>query len=97
MLDWDGTSEDVRAALLEFALTRGGVDSLDTWAASLSNESKALLARSGFEPAQPELRARGLPCVLLKRLGKATEWELGGAPAVAPSRWDIRLMDSMTG
>jgi hypothetical protein len=93
--DWEGTSHEVRAQLLEFAVTHGGFEGLGAWTSSLSDESKAMLARSGFTPVDPELRARGMPCVLLKKLGSG-EWVIDGAPAAEPSRWDIRRIDSMT-
>jgi hypothetical protein len=52
-----------------------------------------MLTDRGFKPSDPELRARGMPCVLLKRL------EPHG-PNVVPvdgRDWDIRLIDSMHG
>ena len=43
--------------------TWGDFGALGAWTASLPEESKALLIRAGFRPDQPELRARGMPCV----------------------------------
>ena len=95
IVDWEGTSLEIRAELLEVALACGGFEGLGAWTASLSDESKALLARSDFRPVQPERRARGMPCVLLKKLGPPGEWSIVGVPATDPTRWDIRLIDSM--
>ena len=94
--DWQGTTHEIRAELLESAVAWGGFRALGTWTASLSEESKALLAESGFGPDKSEGSARGVPCVLLKKLGPG-EWSVGGVPAIDPSHWDIRLIDSMHG
>ena len=64
---------------------------------SLPDESKALLAGADFRPVELELRARGMPCVLLKKLGASGDRSIGGVPAVAPAHLDIRLIDSMSG
>jgi GNAT superfamily N-acetyltransferase len=97
IVNWAGTTPEARAELLECALARCGTSDIRVWTASLPPESKVLLARSGFRPAQPDLRARGLPCVLLRKLGESGEWLLGGAPAVDPTRWVLSLIDSMIG
>ena len=95
--DWQGTSPEVCARLLETALDWGDFQALGAWTASLSEDSKALLVHSGFEPIQSETLARGQPCVLLKKLGPPGDWSVGGVPAVDPARWDIQLIDSMHG
>ena len=97
IVDWEGASHEVCAELLRFALTRGGFGGIFAWTASLSDENSELLERSGFVPTQTELRARGMPCVLIKKLGSAGDWTIGGVPALEPSNWDIRLIDTMSG
>lgn len=95
--DWDGTSHEVRAQLLEFALSRGGLAGIGAWTASLPHRSKELLEHSGFQPTEMDRRARGMPSVLLKKLGGNGDWAIAGLPAREPSSWDIRLIDSMHG
>jgi hypothetical protein len=98
--DWEGSSEGVRAELLSTTIRAGRFPELGMWTATLSPESRALLARAGFEPTDLDLRARGMPCVLLKRLGPPVApdtWTLGGGSALDLSRWDMRLVYSMHG
>jgi hypothetical protein len=92
--DWEGTSVEIRAELIESALAWAGFERLYAWTGNLTAKSKAVLERSGFEPARPELRARGMPCVLLKVLGPPGEQSVGGLSVVEPSHWDVRLIDS---
>ena len=97
IVDWEGTSEDVQAKLLESALSLGAFSVLSTWTSAISETSKQLLQRSGFQQTETDLRARGLPCVLLKKLDEGGEWCVSGVPALSPLNWDIRLIDSMLG
>lgn len=97
MVDWVGTTQGAYAELLECALAWCGSSSIRLWTAGLPADRKALLERTGFRPAQSDLRARGLPCILLRRLDPSSEWILGGAPAIDPTRWDVSLIDSMNG
>ena len=75
----------------------GRFDDVRAWTASLGAEEKSLPTQLGFEPTQLDLRARGMPCVLLKKLSEAGIWSIGGTPALDSSHWDIRLIDSMHG
>jgi len=95
--DWEGMSHEVRAQLLEFALSRGDFAGVGAWTASLPVGSKELLERAGFRPTETDRRARGMPCVLLNKLGADGDWAIAGVPALDPSNWDIRLIDSMRG
>jgi GNAT superfamily N-acetyltransferase len=95
--DWVGTSEAVRAELLRRALSWGGFEGLGVWTGTMRAEDRALLEGAGFRPVLPDLRARGMPCVLLKKLSPGGEWSIGGTPALDRSRWDVRLLDSMHG
>jgi GNAT superfamily N-acetyltransferase len=97
IVDWEGTSPAVREELLESALSLGGFSVLSTWTSSLSDSSKELLQRSGFELTETGLRSRGMPCVLLKKLRADGDWYVAGVSALDPSNWDIRLIDSMLG
>ncbi len=93
--DWEGTSAEIRRQLFEFTLAHGRFPSLSTWTASCGDEDRALLERSGFRPAELDLRARGLPCVLLRRLSGSGDWRIAGVPALDRANWDVRLIDSM--
>ena len=98
IVDWEGTSAGIRAELISKALAWGGFESgIGAWAASLSAESKTVLEEAGFKAIKPGLRARGLPCVLLRKLNGSWDWSVAGTPALDRSHWDIRLIDSMIG
>jgi hypothetical protein len=97
--DLEASSPQVRAELLESALAWGRFPDLLAWTGTERAENRALLARHGFIPTDLRLRARGLPCVLLRRLGAPSdsEWTLGTTRALDAGHWDIRLIDSMHG
>ncbi|HET6348719.1 MAG TPA: GNAT family N-acetyltransferase [Candidatus Krumholzibacteria bacterium] len=97
IVDWEGVDETVRRELLLCALRVARISELGTWGASRDMD---MLHGAGFVIADPEQRARGLPCVLLKKLRGDTApeaWTLGGASLLAPQRWDMRLLYSMHG
>jgi GNAT superfamily N-acetyltransferase len=99
LVDWEG-SPQVKEALLRCAVRAGGFPELGAWTATLSAEDRAMLARAGFVPTELSARARGLPCVLLKKLGPPAApqtWKLGAENALDLSRWDMRLIYSMHG
>jgi GNAT superfamily N-acetyltransferase len=92
IVDVEAKSESALAALLEAACAWGRFPSVATWSASHSPAAKDLLTRHGFVPIEVSLRARGMPCVLIKTIGAST-----GQPAIDGAAWDIRLIDSMQG
>ena len=93
IVDWEARTENVRAELLDMALAWGRFPLIGTWSASLSSSGRKMLTDHGFHPTDLDLRARGMPCVLLKNLGTP------GSPAAAVdgAAWDVRLIDSMHG
>jgi hypothetical protein len=100
IVDWVGSSREVRGELLRWALRIARFPEVGMWFATRSPEERAVLEREGFEPTDLGFRERGLPCFLLKRLGPpapAEQWTIGGGSALDLSRWDIRLIDSMHG
>jgi GNAT superfamily N-acetyltransferase len=93
IVDIEARSDAVLAELLEAACTWGGFSAVGAWSASYSPAARELLARHGFVPTDVALRARGMPCVLLKKIDSARS----GEPALDGATWDIRLIDSMQG
>jgi GNAT superfamily N-acetyltransferase len=94
LADWEGESQAIRTILLERAVELCGSATLRVWAGSASQETRSHLDRLGFEPAQHELRAHGLPCVLFRSL---ESHDADATTAIEQSRWDVRLIDSMHG
>lgn len=97
IVDWVGATEEIRTELLEFVVSSASAYGIRVWSASLPPESQARLAHAGFGPAQTELRKRGLPCVLLRKLEPSGEWLMGGVPVLDPMSWHVCLIDSMHG
>ena len=73
---------------------------LGAWATGLSEADRAHLDRAGFVATDFHMRARGMPCVILKRLRDSAPpaaWILGDEGILKPDRWDMRLIYSMHG
>jgi GNAT superfamily N-acetyltransferase len=87
--DWEGTTAEIKRELLATALGWGRFAEIGAWTAALSDDDRASMTHAGFGPVDPDLRARGMPCVLVK--------PLDGSPAAAAKEtpWDVRLIDSM--
>jgi GNAT superfamily N-acetyltransferase len=90
IVDIEAQSDTVLAALVESACTWGNFPAVGAWLASHSPAARTLLTRHGFVATDRALRARGMPCVLLKKIGSASS-------AIEGAAWDIRLIDSMHG
>ena len=92
--DWAGESA---ADQLGPARTCGGalrVGHDRVWAASVSDEERSQLERLGFEPAQREFRAHGMPCILFRAVDLE---DADRAATIERSTWDVQLIDSMHG
>jgi GNAT superfamily N-acetyltransferase len=99
IVDWEGSSDAVRADLVNCAVETARASQLGAWAVSLSHADRTHLARAGFEPTDLDLRRRGMPCILVKNLRGAPpeSWTLGDVPLLDPARWDMRLVYTMHG
>jgi hypothetical protein len=91
IVDIEAKNEVVLAELLQSACDWGRFPAIGTWLASYAPAARALLTRHGFLPIDRGSRARGMPCVLLKKTGSELDSTIDGAA------WDIRLIDSMHG
>jgi len=93
LVDWEAASDEIRAALLKTALNRGRFPAVGAWTGSMSEAEADVLRRFGFEEIEPDLRARGMPCGLIKALGTGRSYPLPANGSV----WQIRLLDTMRG
>jgi hypothetical protein len=91
IVDIEARNHAVLAELLESVCAWGRFPAVGAWFASQSSAARTLFTRHGFVASDRVLRARGMPCVLLKKIGSAEHSAIGGAA------WDIRLIDSMHG
>jgi GNAT superfamily N-acetyltransferase len=102
VVDWEGTSRQVREGLLHAALGLCPFPDLNIWTASLSEESKNLVRNAGFRPVyDPAGGTKNIPPSLLVRSleagVQASEWALGGRRMLAMANWDMRMIYSMSG
>lgn len=100
VVDLEGTSAAVRAALLDAAIDLGRFQELYAWAATLPAETRNHLSGRGFKPTDLESRARGCPCVLVKAVSPqrgAGKWTLGNRRLTDLADWDMRMLFTMAG
>ena len=93
IVDWEAQDDQTGSELLKTTLAWGRFPAIGTWSALLSSDNRKMLANCGFAPSELDRRARGMPCVLLKKLGP-TGTHTGN---VDSATWDIHLIDSMHG
>jgi GNAT superfamily N-acetyltransferase len=80
IVDWEGSDDTVRADLLHCAVETAQISELGMWTAGLSAQSRAVLDEAGFVKTDLDQRERGMPCILVKQLGRETPimtWMLG--------------------
>jgi hypothetical protein len=100
IVDWEGTDDVVRADLLRCAVNTAQIAELGMWTAGLSHESRAVLEEAGFVKTDLDQRERGMPCILVKQLGRETPittWSLGDGSILDAKRWDMRMIYTMRG
>lgn len=100
IVDWEATGDGIAAALLDRVIGWGQFAQLGSWTGTLPETRRRMLAASGFEPAELERRARGLPGVLVIAVGGRdpdAEWILNGRPMLDLAQWDLRQIYSMHG
>ena len=100
IVDLEGTSAAVRAALLDAAIDLGRFQELFAWAATLPAETLSHLSGRGFKPTDLESRAHGCPCVLVKAVSPqpgAGKWILGNRRLTDLADWDMRMLYTMAG
>jgi len=93
--EWEGSSAAVRRELLDTARS-GRFERLVTWTTTLTDSARAMLDRSGFEPMDPEARARGRPAALI-RVSRDDEldheWTMDGRRLLDIGNWKFRPLD----
>jgi len=100
IVDWEGADDLVRADLLRCAIETAQISELGMWTAGLSDASRAALDEAGFVKTDLEQRERGMPCILVKQLGRETPittWTFGDGNILNAKRWDMRMIYTMRG
>ena len=98
LVDWEGGSARVRAALLEAALEWGRFPNMRAWGATLAAPERHLLERHGFRPPLPSpgRRRTHASTILVRSFGAARSraWTLAGRRLLHLTSWDLRLLYS---
>ncbi len=96
IVDWEASDPEIRAELLS-AAAQSRFPKLESWSATLSDETIALLRNAGFA-AEHELRSpeRYSKRFMLRsvRAGGAGDWHLRGRNLLDLNSWDLRMIYS---
>jgi hypothetical protein len=94
IVDWEGVDDDVKAKLLDAALTWGGFVAINSWSSTLSDSSRNCLANAGFvQPEDAGRFGRRRPAVLIKAVQENVNggnWLLEGSRLLDLESWDLR-------
>jgi hypothetical protein len=99
ILDWEATTLQGRAELLEATVAWGQFTDLRLWCGTLTPHDRDLLRSSGFRPASVTLEASAHEStVLVRALGRLPTdpggWTVGGRRLLDLGNWDIRMLYS---
>ncbi len=98
IVDWEATDAQVRADLLQAAITWGNFAAMNIWSATFPDEVKALLGRSGFKHVDaPTSIARTRPAMLVRPVCVQVppgEWVVADRRLLDLSSWDLRMIYS---
>ena len=101
IVDWEATSQRVRAGLLRAAIHLSPFVDLNIWTATMGVEKKNLLRDVGFQPVQEGAGVDQEQPSLIVRSVRAdvpeAEWSLGNRGLLDMANWDIRMIYSMQG
>jgi GNAT superfamily N-acetyltransferase len=101
IVDWEATTQRVRAGLLRAAIHLSPFADVNIWTATLGNETKNLLKDVGFNPVQEGAGVdQEQPCLLVRSVRAdvpEAAWSLGNRLLPNMADWDIRMVYSMQG
>ena len=100
IVDWEASGEAIDSVLLNRVIEWGRFAELGCWTATLLEGRHRLLTQARFEPTDLDLRARGMPGILViaqGREGSADGWNLNGRPLLDLAQWDLRQIYTMHG
>jgi hypothetical protein len=96
IVDWEGTTADVRHRLLEAALQKGAFRDMLTWAAAITEEDRLFLGNLGFQEPQPGI-SQDPSMALVRCTGDDMlneDWVEGGLRLLDLANWDLRMIYS---
>jgi hypothetical protein len=101
IVDWESSSEEVQAALLQAAINLTLDRELTIWSVSLARQVTTALAKKRFklEP-QPESAAQHRRPLLvrpIRNFGHNSDWRFAGQSLREMKNWDLRMLYSMHG
>jgi hypothetical protein len=92
LADWTAETASVLRSLLARTIIASSAPELVTWSAGLGPEESEAFAALGFAPNDPEHRARGLPCILVRGVESDGGLPLGSEPLLDIRNWDVRMI-----
>lgn len=96
IVDWEAESSELRHALLQYVLAKGGPAELVTWRETARSDA-TFLRECGFRPVDPEQTARGRPAILVCPVTPGLDaggLRLGSRSLLDLDAWDLRLADT---
>jgi GNAT superfamily N-acetyltransferase len=100
IVDWEATTPQVQADLLQTALTWGQFKEVEIWSATLAESAKQVLDQAGFHffnrtgSALRNVRGARMMLYSLPINGNQTEWAENHNHLFDLANWDIRMVDS---
>ncbi|MDH3474733.1 MAG: GNAT family N-acetyltransferase [Rhodospirillales bacterium] len=98
IIDWEGTSDEVRAKLLHAVVESGNFTELSVWSSTLSDQTKQLLQDAGFslgEETQRRTDSDSAPIPIMRGLDHdkpPEEWRVAGMCLLDIANWDMRAV-----
>ncbi|MCX6043820.1 MAG: GNAT family N-acetyltransferase [Chloroflexi bacterium] len=100
IVDWEATTHQVQADLLQTALTWGQFKEVEIWSATLAESAKQMLEQAGFRffnrtgSALRNVRGARMMLYSLQLDGNQTAWTETNNHLLDWANWDIRMVDS---
>jgi hypothetical protein len=100
IVDWEGTTLELRTRLLAAAIAWGEFSELSIWSGTLAPDVQVVLRDHGFKPPpqqpQPSDKGELPPTILLRPVDrdklKVKDWSIGGRPLLDLGNWDLRMI-----
>jgi hypothetical protein len=100
IVDWEGTTLELRTRLLAAAIAWGEFSELSIWSGTLAPDVQVVLRDHGFKPRphqpQPSDKGELPPTIFLRPVDrdrlKVRDWSIGARPLLDLANWDLRMI-----
>ena len=99
IVDWEGTTCQIRGDLLRTAIEWGDFDQLNIWTATLPDEALTQLSAAAFvpAPARSSLHSPNVLVISTRQTVQEPDPTLAGRRLLDVAEWDMRMVYSMAG